>query len=165
MSMPLADDATQQPTRHEPSTPALRNTRERVIQTLAYEGGGLLLIAPLYATIFGHTATESFGLLIVLALLVMAWAPLHNIAFDIVDARINKRVASERPHGLRMVHAVSLEITAVFMTVPAVMWIGGFSFWAALAVDFGLTCAYAVYAYVFHLAFDRLRPMPTGASS
>jgi uncharacterized membrane protein len=145
------------------AAPRLRNMKERVIQTLAYEGGGLLLIAPLYAAAFGQTATASFGLLVVLAVLVMAWAPVHNVVFDYVDARTNNRVASDRPHSLRVFHAISLETTAVLVTLPAVMWIGGFSFWGALAVDLGLTCAYTVYAYVFHLTFDWLRPVPTGA--
>jgi uncharacterized membrane protein len=139
--------------------PPLRSLRERVIQTLGFGAGGLLLVAPLYAALFGADAATSVFLLVVLALLVMLWSPFHNFLFDYLEARICRRVASDRPHRLRLVHAVSHEATSVVLTLPAVMWIGGHGFWTALAVDIGLTLAYALYAYVFHLGFDWLRPV------
>ena len=45
------------------------------------------------------------------------------------------------------------------MTLPIVMWMGGFGFWAALAVNIGFTVFYAAYTYIFHIVFDWLRPM------
>jgi Chlorhexidine efflux transporter len=39
------------------------------------------------------------------------------------------------------------------------MAMGGHGFWRALAIDIGLTLFYAVYAYGFHLVYDRLRPV------
>jgi uncharacterized membrane protein len=36
---------------------------------------------------------------------------------------------------------------------------------AALVVDLGLTVVYAGYAYAFHLAYDRLRPVAPASVS
>lgn len=139
--------------------PAMRCLKERCLQTLAYEAGGLLLVTPLYALVFGQSAQDSFLLLAALSVIALLWTPLHNAVFDWVDGIWSGRTASARPHSLRAVHAASLEMSSVIVTSPAVMWIGGYGFWAALAVDIGLTVTYTLYAYVFHLVFDWARPV------
>ncbi len=138
---------------------ALRNFRERVLQTLCFEGGGLLMVAPGYALVTGHRGGASFVLMTSISVAVMVWSPIHNIAFDVIDLRLTGRVASDRPHGLRIVHATSHEVSAVVVSLPILVWLGGHSVWAALAVDVTLTVVYTAYAYVFHLAYDRLRPV------
>jgi uncharacterized membrane protein len=138
---------------------ALRTARERLYQTLAYEAGGLLMTAPLYGLVFGRAAGESLALIIALSLIVMIWAPLHNSFFDWAESERTGRVASDRPQSLRAAHALSLEITACAVTLPAVMALGGHSFWQALSIDIGLTLFYAAYAFFFHIAYDRLRPV------
>ena len=78
----------------------LRSWRERVIQTLSYELGALLIAAPLYQWVFSVSAGESLQLLVTLSIAVMLWSPLHNTAFDWLDARWFDRVASDRiPHA------------------------------------------------------------------
>ena len=69
------------------------------------------------------------------------------------------RLASDRPHRLRLVHAAMLELSALGVTVPVVMHLGGYGFRDALFFDMALTVFYTLYAYVFHLAYDRLRPV------
>ena len=108
---------------------ALRTARERLYQTLAYEAGGLLAAAPLYGLFFGREAGKSFALIMTLSLVVMIWAPLHNTIFDWVEFSRTGRDASDRPQGLRIFHALSLEITAAAVTLPLVMAMGGHSFW------------------------------------
>jgi uncharacterized membrane protein len=138
---------------------ALRTARERLYQTLMYEAGGLLMATPLYGLVFDRKAGGSFALLAVLSVIVMIWAPLHNTIFDWVEHERTGRVASDRPQGLRAAHALCLEITATAVTLPVVMAMGAHSFWQALCIDFGLTLFYAAYAYVFHIFYDRLRPV------
>ncbi|MGL4490633.1 MAG: chlorhexidine efflux transporter [Rhizobiaceae bacterium] len=137
----------------------LRSTRERVYQTIALEIGGIALAAPLYALFFSESAETSFLLIVALSLALMIWSPLHNTIFDWVDWRATGRVASSRPHGLRMLHAVSHEVTSAVLTLPLIMLIGGHGFWIALGVDLGLTLFYTVYIYFFHIAYDRMRPV------
>jgi uncharacterized membrane protein len=52
-----------------------------------------------------------------------------------------------------------LELSALGVTVPVVMHLGGYGFRDALFFDMALTVFYTLYAYVFHLAYDRLRPV------
>lgn len=138
---------------------ALRSFRERALQACAYECGGLLVAAPLYAVLFDASATESVVLTLALSVAVTLWAPLHNWAFDAVEWRRARRVASDRPHRWRVAHALSLEASSTLVTVPLVMVVGGHGFWTALVVDLGFTAVYVAYSYLFHLAYDRLRPV------
>lgn len=142
----------------EQSVP-MRSWRERVIQTLSYELGALLIAAPLYQWVFSVSAGESLQLLVTLSVAVMLWSPLHNTVFDWLDARWFDRVASDR-HGVsRWVHAFSHEISTLVVTLPLIVWIGGYSWFDALWLDLGLTLFYTAYAWVFHWCFDRLRPI------
>jgi uncharacterized membrane protein len=138
---------------------ALRSARERLYQTLAYEAGGLAAAAPLYGFVFGAGAGESLALLMAVSLACMIWAPIYNTLFDWAEFVVTGRAASDRPHALRAAHALGLEISSCAVTVPIVMTMGGHGLWRALAIDIGLTLFYAVYAYGFHLVYDRLRPV------
>jgi uncharacterized membrane protein len=137
----------------------LRSGRERLLQTLLYEAGGLLIVLPLYAWVTGHSMDESLVLLVAVSIATMTWASLHNIAFDYVEARLTGRVASDRPQLLRLAHAASTEVTSILVTTPIIVLVGGFGWWQALLVDVGLTLFYAAYAYGFHMGFDFLRPV------
>jgi uncharacterized membrane protein len=143
--------------------PQLRCLKERVLQTLSYEAGGLLLVTPLYALVMGAGAGESLHLLVIVSIICMVWTGLHNSAFDWLEARLCRRVASDRTAACRVLHAISHETSSILVTTPAIMWVGGFDFWHALAADVGITVAYAAYALVFHWVFDRLRPVPQAA--
>lgn len=137
----------------------LRGTRERVIQTLWFEGLGLLLVAPAYALVSGSGAAASFGLLLVLSLLVSAWAAVYNTLFDVVERRRTGRVASDRPPALRTLHTIGLEASAVLLSCPVIWALTDLSWGGALLADLGLTLTYMAYGYAFHWAFDRLRPV------
>jgi uncharacterized membrane protein len=150
---------------------ALRSVRERAYQTIAYEAGAFLIATPLYALIAGHDASQSSLLVIAVAAACMIWAPLHHTLWDWLEWRLKRRVASDRSQAMRVVHAVSHELSSIIVTTPIIMMVGGHSFWHALIVDLGLTLLYSFYAYFFHMAYDRLRPVQatvissTGAES
>jgi uncharacterized membrane protein len=137
----------------------IRSARERALQTLWYEFGGLAVITPLYGLATGHTGGSSLVLLAAVALACMVWAAVHNTVFDWIDLQLTGRVASDRPQHLRMVHAASHEVSSIIVSTPVIMLIGGYGLWAALLIDIGLTLAYTAYAYVFHIVYDRLRPV------
>ena len=143
-------------------TPApIRSWRERAIQTLACEFGGLLVVAPIWHFATGASATESVTLLVCLSVAVMLWMAVYNTAFDLVEAHATGRVASDRPQRWRVVHAIGLEATSVLATWPLIVMVAHLGWLEALLADIGLTIAYAIYGYLFHLAFDRLRPVQT----
>jgi uncharacterized membrane protein len=141
---------------------AIRSFRERAVQTLLYEAGGIAIAAPLYDLIFGAGAAQSVALMVVLSVILLIWIPLFNWLFDLVEWRMTRRPASDRPHGLRMLHAFGMEATSIVVTVPAIMIVGGHGFWEAVAVDIGLSVLYVVYAYLFHILYDRFRPVTKG---
>jgi uncharacterized membrane protein len=138
---------------------AIRSLRERIYQTLAYEFFGLVLIAPLISATIGLSGGESVLLLVWVAFACMVWSPIHNTVFDFAEWGLVHRVASERPQGWRMIHALSHEATSVVVTTPLIMAVSGMGFYDALALDLGLTVAYTAYAYLFHMLYDLLRPV------
>lgn len=140
-------------------TPGLRSPRERVIQTLAFEGLGLAVVAPLFAVVTGGRGGESLLVVAAVSATVMAWAAIYNTVFDRVEHRLTARVASDRPHGLRTLHAIGLEVSSVLLTTPLIWALTALDWWQALAVDIGLAFAYAAYGYLFHWAYDRWRPV------
>lgn len=140
-------------------TPGIRSWRERAIQTLWFEGVGLLLVSPLFAWASGSGGGESMRVVAALSAVVMAWAAVYNTVFDLVEHRLTGRVASDRPHRLRTLHAVGLEGTAVLLTWPVIYAMTDLSWGEALLADLGLTATYMVYGYAFHWVYDRLRPV------
>lgn len=140
----------------------VRTRRERIFQTLAFELGGLAIATPTYGLIMGVDAFGSILLVVATSLAVMAWSPLHNHLFDSAEWRLARRVASDRPSHWRLVHAISHEVTTTVVTLPVIMVVGGYGFWTALAIDLALTVFYVGYAYIFHIIWDRWRPVPPG---
>lgn len=138
---------------------SLRTAKERLVQTLAFELGGLLLVTPVYMAFFGKSGAQSLLLLTTLSAIVMIWSPLHNIAFDRADLHLTGRVASQRPHRLRLVHALSHELSATAATLPVAIWLGEHALTQALVLNVALTLFYTGYTYIFHIAFDRLWPV------
>jgi uncharacterized membrane protein len=138
---------------------SLRTPTERMIQTLSFEAIGLCLSVPLCMAVNKGGAGDNAALLGVLTLAILLWSPLHNTLFDMVDLRATGRVASQRRRGLRLVHALSHEVTSVAVTLPIMVVIGGHTVQQALTMNLVLTLFYAGYAYVFHLGYDRLRPV------
>jgi len=139
----------------------LRTFSERAVQTFCLEIGGLCVVAPIYALFFDTSTADGFVMIAALSLAVMVWSPIHNTLFDWVEWRIHHRVASDRPAGLRVVHAVSHEVTSMIVSLPLLILLGNHTFYEALATDVALTLFYTGYTFVFHLVYDWWRPVQT----
>ncbi|MDH5341045.1 MAG: hypothetical protein OEW22_14780, partial [Rubrivivax sp.] len=63
----------------------LRSARERVIQTLWFEGVGLVVVAPLYALVAASPVGESVAVVAAVSVVVAVWAALYNMLFDVVE--------------------------------------------------------------------------------
>jgi uncharacterized membrane protein len=138
---------------------SVRSLRERTLQTVAFEVCALLVSVPLYLLWTGASVEEGTVVMLAMSLAEMLTGPLHNAAFDRAEHRVSGRRASDRPMRWRLVHAISHEATTVALTVPILVILGGHGWGEALILDLGLTLLYAAYAYGFHLAYDRLRPV------
>ncbi len=127
--------------------------------------GGLIVAAPVYASVFGRSSDAAMVVIIALSIAVMTWAPVYNTIFDRVEFNLTGRVASDRPHFWRIIHALLHEATSIVVTLPLIMVLGHHGFWEALTVDIGLTLLYAGYAYVFYFTFDQVRPVAKPATA
>lgn len=137
----------------------IRTTRERLLQALGYETGGLLVATPVCIWLTGSQPGTSVLLLVVLSALTFFWAPLFNTLFDRAEWRWQRRPASDRPKRLRLLHALALEVSDMVISVPVLMFLGGLALTEALVADLGLTLVYAAYNYAYHQVFDWLRPV------
>lgn len=94
----------------------IRSARERLRQTLCFEAGGLLLVAPLFTLLAEARLRDSLALIVVLTLLVMGWSALFNAVFDVAEHRLTGRMTCQRPQWLRVLHALLHEGSAVVPT-------------------------------------------------
>ena len=137
----------------------LRTTRERVLQTCLFEVGGIAIVTPFFVLIYGTSSHEGLLLLVAISVAVLVWSPIYGKVFDTIEQKFSKRVASDRQHHVRLLHAILYEVTAVSMSLPLAMSIAGLSIWEASALNVQLTLFYIGYAYVFHLVYDTVRPV------
>lgn len=138
---------------------SLRDGRERVLQAVCYEGGGIVVMTPLCSELARLEPGSSALLLAGLSLAVMAWSVVFNSVFDRIELARTGRPACARPRRVRLVHALLFESTAVVVTCPVILAATDWSLAHALAADVGLSLLYAVYGYGFHWLYDRLRPV------
>ena len=145
---------------NSPGAPsAVRGLRERVIQALWFEVLGLAIVSLPFAFFSLVTVADSLLVLLALSIVVSVWSALYNTAFDLIERRLTGRVASDRPQRWRVAHTLLLEASAVVATWPVVVALTPLGWGEAFFADIGLTLAYTAYGYVFHLAFDRIRPV------
>ncbi len=137
----------------------MRGARERLWQTLGFELLGLAFVTPLFSLATGTGLQQSLRLLMLLSLVVMVWTALYNTVFDVIEARTVGRVASARTAGWRLLHAVGLEVSSVVCSLPVIVASSAMAWREALAADLLLSLVYAAWAYLYHWAYDRLRPV------
>lgn len=138
---------------------AVRSPREQIIQTLWFELGAVVLIAPAYSWAMGVVMFESLSMFLALAVVDMSWLAIYNTAFDRIECRWRRRLASERPPAARVVHCCLHEVTVLLVSCPVIVALTALSWGQAFATDLVLAVVYAAYGYPFHLLFDRCRPV------
>ena len=92
---------------------------------------------------------SSIILLTCLAVAVMSWIAAYNTLFDVVESRIARRVASDRPHLWRVAHAVGLEVTSIVVTWPLIGLAANLAWPEAFAADLGLdSCLFDLWVFL-----------------
>jgi uncharacterized membrane protein len=140
----------------------LRSTRERIVQAVIYEAVALALVTPAYSWAMGVTAGNSFATMVLVSMGVMIWSTIYNAVFDRALLRWSGRAAHQRTRIDRAFHALLNEAMITLFAVPIIFVMSGKGWWAALVADIGFTAAYVVYTYLFHLIYDRVRPIAAG---
>lgn len=137
----------------------VRTMSELQVQSVAYQIGSLIVVTPVCALLTGETACGTWFLVIALMIATMLWAQLHNAVFDRIEWALCRRLASDRPAGLRLVHAISCEFSDTIVTLPVILILTGLPWQQALLADVTLTLVGVAYSFVFHRVYDRVRPV------
>jgi uncharacterized membrane protein len=145
--------------------PMLRSARERILQAAIYEALGLTLVTPAYAWAMGVSVGNSFITMALVSLGVMAWSSIYNAIYDRIYLRQTGRMAHERRWAERALHAALLEASITIFAVPIIFLMSGKGWLAALAADIGFTFVYVIYTYLFHLVYDRVRPVSAATAA
>jgi uncharacterized membrane protein len=103
----------------------LRSPRERLVQTLCHEAGGLLLSVPPYLPYAGQKTGAGALSLLARSVAVMIRSPVQKTMFDRAGPRLSVRVARDRPQTWRAVDAIRHEATTLVVTLPTLIWMGG----------------------------------------
>jgi len=136
-----------------------RSLRERVVQTLAYEALGMLVVTPAYQAVTGTGFSDSLTLILAVALTAALWCGSFNAVFDGVESWAARRVASDRPHCLRLLQSGLRELAEVPVTAPVILALTGMDLHHAVMTDLALAAVYVVYGYAFFWVVDRVRPV------
>jgi uncharacterized membrane protein len=137
----------------------LRSLPDRIRQVLLFEIVGLALMTPLFAWGADEPIMNSVGLMAAMAAVAALWNGLYSSAFDWLEARYAGRRADHRPAIWRSVHAIGFELGLMIATLPFIVFMTRLGWIEALVADLAMALAYAAYAYVFNLAYDRLFPI------
>lgn len=137
----------------------VRTTKQRIVQTLAYELGGLIIATPLFSYFVEFSLTESLLFIVVLSVFCILWTGLHNTIYDHIEWRLIQRIASDRSGLSRVLHIFSLEASSILIGVPLILLVSDVSLLDAVLLDIGLTFGYMVYGILFYWVFDFLHPI------
>ncbi|MEW2917368.1 PACE efflux transporter [Ruegeria sp. ANG10] len=136
----------------------LRTGKDRLRYTISFELLLMAFLVPVGAAFFDKPVAEIGALGAVLAVKAMVLNLVYNWAFDRIDARA-RRVASQRSHFGRILHAIGFEASLVITSLPIYAWWLGIGLLEALMTDVVVTSFVVAYTYVFTLAYDRLFPL------
>lgn len=141
----------------------MRNTRDRIFQSILFELIALTITIPVGAMLFGVPLGD-FGLVAaVCTTFAMLWTYAFNLGFD--HAMLWLTGSTQKSLRVRIGHAILFEVGLVSLLVPFIAWYLGVTIWEALVLDVALAGFYLVYAFVFYWVYDIIWPAPeTGAS-
>lgn len=137
---------------------AMRSKRDRIRYAISFEVTLMAMLIPAGSAFFDKPLTEIGLLGIILSGKALLLHLIYNWAFDRIDAR-NGKVASDRSHPGRILHAIGFEVTLTLTSLPLYMWWLDVGLIDALVTDIVVTSFVVFYTYVFTLGYDRVFPV------
>ncbi|HUD52735.1 PACE efflux transporter [Parvibaculum sp.] len=137
----------------------LRSTKERVFQAVLYEAIGLALLTPAYSFAMGLPLDNSFITMAWISTVVVVWSAIYNAVFDRLLLRWTGRPAHLKTFRIRLLHSALYEASITIFAVPIIAFMSGEGWFVAFIADLGFTAVYFGYTYLFHLVYDRVRPV------
>lgn len=133
---------------------AAKSMTERVLQAIGFEFFAILICTPLFAWVMGISLVNMGVVTVATCLIALGWNVLFNALFD----RLCVRYALPQSGWTRLLHALLFEGGLIVVSVPLVAWWLNMSLVQALWLDIGVLLFFLPYTYVYHWAYDALRP-------
>ncbi|WP_137935898.1 multidrug/biocide efflux PACE transporter [Chitinivorax sp. B] len=130
-----------------------KTVKERILHSVLFEVGGLLVIVPLAAWVLDKKLVDVGGLGIMLTTLALLWNMLFNAGFEHLERAMNWT----RTVRIRVLHTLLFEGGLILGGVPLAAWWLNMSLIGAFLVDVGLFLAYLPYTFCFNWLYDHLR--------
>ena len=138
----------------------LRSLKDRIRYTVIFETILLTMIVPAGMIFYGRGIWDIGLLGVVLVMKAMILNIIYNWIFDRIEARTG-RVASNRPHKWRVVHAIGFEVTLAITSIPIYTWWLNITVLEAILIDLVVTTFIVGYTYVYTLVYDFVFPIKT----
>ena len=136
----------------------LRPLTDRIRYTVIFEMILLIMLVPAGMAFYDKDFFDIGLLGVILVLKAMIINVIYNWIFDRIEARTG-RVASDRPHKLRVVHAVGFEITLMITSIPIYTWWLQITILEAILIDVVVTTFIIGYTYIYTLVYDAVFPI------
>lgn len=136
----------------------MRTTPDRIRHALSFEIIGLALVAPLGAWLFGLSIEDSGAVALGSAVVAALWTYLYNLGFDLALRRMAGH--TRKSWRARVLHAGLYEVSMIAILAPLIAWYLNVGLLVAAMMDLTLALFFAVYAFLFNLAYDHLFPAP-----
>ncbi|MGP3697062.1 chlorhexidine efflux transporter [Rhodobacter sp. NSM] len=135
-----------------------RSLAGRLFHTVFFETVALALAVPLYCVAFQTSARAALGVLLVVSAAAFLWSVMHRVLFDWFDWHLTRRPEALRPSSTGIVRSLSGKMTALALTFPMLIWLGGHAPRAALLSALALSALHVCLGAIFGLLRDRRRP-------
>lgn len=132
---------------------AVRSMKERVLHATLFEAIALFICSPVLAWALDKPLAHTSVLTLMFSAVAMLWNMIFNMLFDAAQ----RRMGFERGLWVRISHSVLFEGGLVVMLVPLAAWWLSVSLVTAFLMDIGLILFFLPYAFLYNLAYDKLR--------
>lgn len=130
-----------------------RTPYERTFHAVSYEIVGIVTSAPLIAIFSGKNLAESGFIAVLVSVIATIWNYIFNLGFDILARKRH----IERTLIVRIIHSVLFEVGLIALTVPAISFTMGLTFYQAFMLEIAMLIYFLPYTLVFNWAYDALK--------
>ena len=130
-----------------------RSPYERTFHAVSYEVVGVITSAPLIAFFSGKNMAESGFIAIMVSVIATLWNYLFNLLFDIVT----RKRSIKKTARVRVFHSILFEVGLIALTVPAISFTMGLSFYQAFMLELAMLIYFLPYTFVFNWCYDALK--------
>ncbi|QEA38918.1 PACE efflux transporter [Pistricoccus aurantiacus] len=128
----------------------MRSIKERLVHSILFEIGGLVIVTPLATWLTGH----GFGEMGILAFAVSTFAMIWNFVWNkLFDRWVPTR---RRTLVQRVAQTFGFELGILVITLPVVAWWLDIGLVEAFWLDLGFMLFFMFYALVYNTSFDRV---------